>query len=83
MQQEQLIYREDDGNDDAVQGLGIFAGYYPRFPRAQFTPKSIGDSFVAAADYTGLIPCRDRDVLGTGLAWAELIQGGTNERNRS
>ncbi len=79
IQQEQLIYREDDGNDDTVQGLGIFAGYYPRFPGSQITPKSIGDSFVAGATYTGLISGRDRDVLGTGLAWAELFQGGTNK----
>ena len=79
VQLEQLIYRESHGDDDAIQGLGVFAGYYPRFPGSQISLSSIGDSFVAGATYTGLIPSRDRDVLGTGLAWTELFQGGTNE----
>lgn len=34
---------------------------------------------LATSASTGLIPRRDRDVLGTGLAWAELFQGGTNQ----
>jgi porin len=79
VQLEQLIYRESHGDDDAIQGLGAFAGYYPRFPGSQITPNSIGDSFVAGATYTGLLPSRDRDVLGTGLSWVELFEGGTNE----
>ena len=29
--------------------------------------------------YTGLLPQRDADVLGAGVAWAELFQGGTNQ----
>ena len=29
--------------------------------------------------YTGLIPSRDRDVLGIGVAWTELFAGGTGE----
>ena len=32
----------------------------------------------AGAVYTGLIPSRDEDVVGTGLAWTELFQSGTN-----
>ena len=28
---------------------------------------------------TGLLPSRNRDVLGTGLSWGELFQGGTNQ----
>ena len=79
IQAEQVIYRERHSDDDAIQGLGVFAGYYPRFPGSQISPKSIGDSYVAGATYTGLIPSRDRDVLGTGLSWVELFQGGTNE----
>ncbi len=78
IQLEQLIYRESH-DDDAIQGLGVFGGYYPRFPGSQITANSIGDSFVAGATYTGLLPSRDRDVLGTGLSWVELFQGGTNE----
>ena len=81
VQLEQLVYREGHGDDDAIQGLGVFAGYYPRFPGSQITPKSIGDSCVAGATYTGLIPSRDHDVLGTGLSWVELFQGGTNHEN--
>jgi len=47
IQLEQLIYREGYGNDDAIQGPGVFAGYYPLFPGSQISPSSIGDSFVA------------------------------------
>lgn len=28
---------------------------------------------------TGLLPSRNRDVLGTGLSWGELFQGGTKQ----
>lgn len=79
VQFEQLVYREDDGEDDgAAQGLGIFMGYYPRVLGSQILLKSIGDSFVAGATYSGLFPRRDRDVLGAGFVWTELFQGGTN-----
>lgn len=76
---EQLIYRECACDDDEIQGLGIFAGYYPRFPGSQMIAEAIGDSFVAGLIYTGLFPCRDSDVLGAGYAWTELYQGGTNQ----
>jgi len=76
---EQLIYRECVCADDEIQGLGIFAGYYPRFPGSQMIAEAIGDSFVAGLIYTGLFPCRDGDVLGAGYAWTELYQGGTNQ----
>ena len=65
-------------DDGVVQGLGVFAGYYPRFPGPQIIDTSVGESFVTGAVYTGLIPSRDEDVVGTGLAWTELFQGGTN-----
>jgi porin len=73
---EQAIYLEGGDNE---QGLGIFAAYYPRFADPPIVAKSIGDNFVAGLVYTGLIPNRDQDVLGSGVAWAELFQGGTNE----
>ncbi len=79
LQFEQLIYRECAGDDREIQGLGIFAGYYPRFPGSQLIAEAIGDSFVAGLIYTGLFPCRDGDVLGAGYAWTELYQGGTNQ----
>jgi porin len=40
---------------------------------------SIGDSAAAGLVYTGLIAQRDEDVLGAGVTWAELYQGGTNQ----
>ncbi|MCU0982766.1 MAG: carbohydrate porin [Pirellulaceae bacterium] len=75
----QLIYRECVCEDDEIQGLGIFAGYHPRFPSAQIIDKSIGGSLVAGLIYTSLFPCRDGDVCGAGYAWTELYQGGTNQ----
>lgn len=79
LQVEQLIYREGVCEDDAIQGLGIFVGYYPRFPGTQIIDESIGSSFVAGLVYTGLFPRRDGDVLGAGYAWTELFRGGTNQ----
>jgi porin len=76
---EQMIYREGANVGGNEQGLGIFAAYYPRFEDPPIAPKSIGDNFVAGLVYTGLIPNRDWDVVGVGVAWAELFQGGTNE----
>ena len=39
----------------------------------------MGDSFVGGIVYTGLIPNRDQDVCGAGVAWSELFKGGTNQ----
>jgi porin len=77
-QLEQLVYQEPLSEPDHSQGLALFAGYYPRFPGEILTDKSIGDSAVAGLTYTGLFNGRDHDVLGLGLAWAELFQGGRN-----
>jgi porin len=78
VQFEQVVYRESTGGAN-LQGFGIFAAYYPRFEDPPIAPKSIGDNFVAGLVYTGLIPKRDWDVVGAGVARAELFQGGTNE----
>lgn len=78
VQWEQSLYRERPWDEDCNQGLAAFAGYYPRFPGDQPITKSIGDSAVGGFTYTGLMPGRDNDVLGVGLAWSELFQGGTN-----
>ena len=77
-QVEQVIYRECPWDKECNQGLAVFGGYYPRFPGDQRTVKSIGSSSVVGMTYTGLIPGRDNDVFGMGIASAELFQGGRN-----
>lgn len=79
IQLEQFLYRERSALEGDLQGLAVFGGYYPRFPGLLVTDDSIGDSFVAGLVYTGLIPRRDADVMGAGVAWAELYQGGTGQ----
>ena len=79
LQIEQLVYREQGCGGDEPQGLAVFAGYYPRFPGSQIVDSSIGASWVAGATYTGLFDGREEDVLGLGVAWSELFQGGTNQ----
>ena len=76
---EQLIYRECLCDADNIQGLSVFAAYYPRSSDLPVLVEAIGDSYIAGLVYTGLLPGRDEDVLGAGVAWAELFQGGTNE----
>jgi porin len=76
---EQSLYRERLLDEEDFQGLALFAGYYPRFPGPQVTEESIGDSLVAGLAYIGLIPGRDDDVVGAGVACAKLFQGGTGQ----
>ena len=57
----------------------MFAGYYPRFPGDSVPAESVGDSYVAGCSYRGLLPLRDHDEIGLGIAWTELFQGGTNQ----
>ena len=75
---EQVLYRECPCEEESGQGLAMFGGYYPRFPGEQRSVKAIGDSSVVGVTYTGLLPGRDEDVLGIGIASAELFQGGTH-----
>jgi porin len=82
IQWEQLIYRERTCDPDDAQGLGVFALYLPRFgggPVTVSTLETIEDSAAAGVVYRGLIPGRDDDVVGAGVAWARLNQGGTNQ----
>ncbi len=79
LQLEQVLYREHPCDQQDAQGLAIFGGYYPRFPGRLVTDESIGHSLVAGLVSTGLIPQRDEDVLGAGVVWAELFQGGTGQ----
>lgn len=78
VQLEQLLFREREWDADAPEGLGVFAAYYPRFLGRQFLDESFGDSFVGGVVYRGLISGRDEDVLGAGVAWAELFKGGSD-----
>jgi porin len=78
-QWEQAVFRENPGDEESQQGLTLFAGYYPRIAGADVILESIGDSAVAGLTYTGLLNGRDNDVLGVGVAWAEVYQGGTDQ----
>jgi carbohydrate-selective porin OprB len=78
VQWEQTLYRPAFSDHAQDQGLAAFVGYYPRFPGGQPIAQSIGDSAVAGLTYTGLLPGREADVIGVGVAWSELFQGGTN-----
>lgn len=81
IQGEQVLYKRHPADDASNQGLAVFAGYYPRFPGEQPIAKSIGDSAVAGLTYTGLLSNRQHDVVGMGIAWSELFQGGTNQES--
>jgi hypothetical protein len=78
VQLEQLIYRERTPDESNVQGLGIFAGYYPRFLGSEVLTDSIGDSVVAGIVYRGSFAparrrcCGRRASLGRGIPrWDE------------
>lgn len=79
LQGEQVLYKPYPFDDASTRGLAFFSGYYPRFPGNQPIAKSIGDSAVAGFTYTGLHTSREHDVIGVGIAWSELFQGGTNQ----
>lgn len=79
VQFEQLVWRERAANRMNPQGLGVFFSYAPRLFGGRFRVDSLGDNFVGGLAYRGLIPGRDRDAIGAGIAWSELFQGGTNQ----
>lgn len=81
LQWQQLVYRERPCDPTDSQGLGIFALYLPRFGGGPVTASPlevIEDSAAAGFVYRGLLPGRDEDVIGAGIAWARLNLGGTN-----
>lgn len=78
LQLEQRVFRENADSAEDIQGLEIFAAYYPRFPGEPVLEDDLGNSFAAGLVYRGLLPRRDSDALGAGLVSAELFQGGTN-----
>jgi carbohydrate-selective porin OprB len=77
MQIEQLIFRENACEETDPQGLGAFASYFPRFANGVIPVPVVWGDFVAGIVYRGLIPCRDEDVIGAGVAWAKLNRSGT------
>lgn len=81
LQAEQVLYKPYPFDDASNEGLAFFAGYYPRFPGNQPSAKSIGDSAVTGFTYTGPFASRKQDVVGLGIAWSELFQGGTNQES--
>ncbi|MHC4216960.1 MAG: carbohydrate porin [Planctomycetota bacterium] len=62
----QLVYRE---TADDLQGLGIFA----RYGWAENNPLGVSNFWSLGARYRGLIPGRDRDILGLGWAQAFTV----------
>ena len=62
-----------------MQGLAGFVGSYPRFPGPLIIEESIGGTFVTGLIYKGPLPDRDADVVGAGVVWAELFQGGSHQ----
>ena len=71
---EYQVYREEPGNKDNKQGLGIFA----RVGYANSKVNQFNYYIGAGANYTGLIPGRDDDQLGLSLA--NVINGGKYKR---
>jgi porin len=61
--------RENAEKDD-TQGLGVFARY--GFAHSDVNP--IDDFWSVGAQYRGLIPSRDADVLAFGVAQGQLVK---------
>ncbi|NLW86690.1 MAG: carbohydrate porin [Planctomycetes bacterium] len=64
---DQLVLKENADQEDA-QGLGLFA----RYGWADGDFNTIKSFWSAGAQYAGLVPTRDQDVLGFGLAQGRL-----------
>jgi porin len=79
VQFEQLILREPPCQDVDAQGLGAFVRYSSRFSNRELPIPSVWEGFLAGIVYRGLIPGRDQDVAGSGVAWAKLDEAGTRQ----
>ncbi len=73
---DQVIYNENTDKED-VQGAGLFA----RYGFAHSDINEINSFFSIGGQYQGLIPSRDNDVLGLGLATGRLVQNADFTRN--
>lgn len=78
LQFEQLIFRENGHEDGHVEGLGVFAQHFPIYENGITPRPKIPQDSVAGIVYTGLFPRRNWDVTGVGVAYARLVDGGTN-----
>lgn len=72
IQFEQLIYREHAYDEGDPQGLGVFASHFPRSPSFPLPIPMVLNDLVAGVMYKGLIPGRDADVIGAGVAWTRF-----------
>lgn len=79
LQIEQMLYREPNSSDDQPQGLSIFAQHYPTNTNGWSPFPEIPEDGLAGFAYTGPLRNRDRDVVGAGIGWVRLNQGGTDE----
>lgn len=67
---EQVLWKEDPADQESAQGLGIFgrAGYAPA------DRNTLGLYLEGGVTRTGLLPGRDDDVCGLGVAYGRLSQ---------
>ncbi len=78
---DQMLYRENAGDDTDEQGLGMFF----RYGFAHDDTNEVESFWSIGAQYLGLIPSRDDDVLGFGFAQGILshdlrrLAGGDRE----
>lgn len=72
---EQILWRENPCEEDDEQGLGGFLQYTDAYP-----DELVGfpEYFGAGLVYQGLLPGRDDDGFGVGVATTRLNMGGTN-----
>lgn len=71
---EQMLIREDAGAPDDMQGLGFFLQYISAYEKQDVV---FPEYFGAGLIYRGLLPGRDQDTIGGGIAHAHLHLGGT------
>jgi porin len=77
-QLEQIVYHESRESEDEPQGLGFFLQYSSSYDEPDvLLPEHFGVGLV----YRGLVPTRDNDTLGLGMARALLNFGGTGREN--
>jgi porin len=74
---DQMIFKENDDEDDS-QGLGIFG----RYGLADGDVNAIRQFWSVGVQYQGLIPTRDNDVLGVGIANGHLSGDADFRRSR-
>ena len=57
----------------------MFVQYFPSFLNGDVPIPVISEDLNAGVVYKGLADGRNEDVVGAGIAWARLDQGGTNQ----